>query len=126
MVMVILTLLAYKMDCSSTFDANLALQSPGVIELNRRLLHTPFSSNTSSDEALEVAKGWITDCLKQDHSCNSGPSDFLPERLIDLGAPHRRGKPGERENTDQVRLILTAPEPPQSGDVYVTLSHCCK
>lgn len=97
-----------------------------IIE-NRRLLHTPFSTSTSSDEALEVAKGWINDCLRHDHSKNTNQGTtkrFVPTRLIDLGAVPPSGKPGERENPEQVRLILTAKEPPEDKDVYVTLSHC--
>ncbi|RDL34348.1 uncharacterized protein BP5553_07476 [Venustampulla echinocandica] len=98
------------------------------------LLHTPFSASTSSDEVLEVARGWIHDCLykknhdgSKKHAACPGidpQNPWYPTRLIDLGLVADSGKPGQRVNPEQVRLVVTNEDEPKKGDVYVTLSHC--
>ncbi|KAE9381828.1 HET-domain-containing protein [Stipitochalara longipes BDJ] len=113
-------------------------------------LHTPFSSNTSSDEVLEVAKGWIRTCTSSAHPDCPGELpevlDFYPDRLIDLGdmvesVGHRlvrddppdiatdeeKARKKDAGDSDYVRLVSSKDDegnPIKLKGYYVTLSHC--
>lgn len=115
------------------------------------MLHTPFSTNTSSDEVLEVAKGWINQCISGAHpECPSEPfadrnedQPWYPSRLIDLGSmvsipghkevrddppqiaedPDKRRSEDSSEDSEYVRLVAKDEEHNMQG-FYVTLSHC--
>ncbi|KAK0121913.1 hypothetical protein ONS95_010189 [Cadophora gregata] len=109
-------------------------------------LHTPFSTNTSSDEVLEVAKSWINQCTSPAHpDCSSVPSAneiWYPSRLIDLGSmieipghkvvrddppqitenPDKRRSEDSPEDSAYIRLVSKDEEHNMQG-LYVTLSH---
>lgn len=68
------------------------------------------SSRTDSDEAFEIARGWIGDCLNGSHDfCKPPQSLALPTRVVDVGLLD-----------DVVKLI----EPEDATGKYCCLSHC--
>ncbi|CZR63271.1 uncharacterized protein PAC_13168 [Phialocephala subalpina] len=89
-------------------------------------LHTPFSSSTSSDEVLSLARNWIRDCSLCHDGCphKTDFDSWYPSRLIDLGVATEKN---ERTKSDEVRLVSTKElleNGPLKDRFYVTLSHC--
>lgn len=74
------------------------------------------SMNTGSEETWVTASNWLESCLSQHNACNveARKESWYPTRLLDLGV--------ENATVDDVRLIVTATEPPAGR--YATLSHC--
>src|SRR5579859_4557773 len=79
-------------------------------------MRTLCSMNTGSEEAWLTASNWLESCLSQHNTCNveARKESWYPTRLLDLGV--------ENAMVDDVRLIVTATEPPAGR--YATLSHC--
>ncbi|KAF4332671.1 het-domain protein [Fusarium beomiforme] len=69
------------------------------------------NSNAGAEDTLDVAKGWIRDCVQNHHTCIP-PRVKLPSRILDLNAFDDPGK---------VRLWETQGQ--ESGS-YITLSYC--
>jgi hypothetical protein len=63
--------------------------------------------DTSSEEAHDLVKGWLTTCSKTHEACGIPPSSALPRRVLDVSG-------------SEVRLLETQGRKAP----YVTLSHC--
>ncbi|KAH7000429.1 hypothetical protein EDB80DRAFT_582554, partial [Ilyonectria destructans] len=77
-----------------------------------------LGGRTDSDEAWSQMPRWMNICLKSHANCarKHGEREFVPTRLVDVGAPHSKWPP------DSVRVVVT--EEKYKKSPYTTVSHC--
>src|SRR2546423_1075736 len=67
-----------------------------------------------SEFSVNMARGWINECILSHAFCNDSTLDDLPSRVVDVDSPGRRKK---------LRLVDSSTVLDLSGK-YATLSHC--
>ncbi|KAF4630202.1 hypothetical protein G7Y89_g7936 [Cudoniella acicularis] len=63
---------------------------------------------------LNIAKGWLTECIATHYKCSQNMSRWLPTRLLEIEKPYNR----------TVRLVHTKKDKIALHTPYCTLSHC--